>query len=259
MSPIQGLLKKDYRISRLMFLTWVGAVLLLMAFGFGFSAYTAQPVGTLPIFVIIALSQFVFGPIMMLTLLNIEGKNQLWLYSPRASYTLLLSKFGVIFTYQIVIQLLLTIYAAISLFWFGKSVYEQIGAGFFTQSISWLNVLLLLASISLTCWITFFWTVYQSLKSKPKIRPFRWVIIILLAFFYSLFEALLLEIDTINEFILRYKFNLFTEASLQYADGEWSALFYTTDVPIIPIIYYSILAVVLFIAAARLLEKKVEV
>ena len=182
MSPFQGLIMKDYRISQGLFFTSLVVFLFFMVFGFGLSAYLKEPAGTLPIVVISALAITIFAPLMMLSILKIEGKSQLWLYSPRPSSILLLSKFTVIFSYQFVIQLLLTIYATISLFWFGKTTYEQIGIELFIQAAAFINLVLILFGMYFTCWIIFYWTIYQTLNKNPKIKPFRWWIISLYLF-----------------------------------------------------------------------------
>ena len=74
MSPFQGLIMKDYRISQGLFLTSLVIFLFFMVFGFGLSAYLKEPAGTLPVIVISALAITIFSPIMMLSMLKIEGK-----------------------------------------------------------------------------------------------------------------------------------------------------------------------------------------
>ena len=259
MSPFQGLIMKDYRISQGLFFTSLAVFLFLMVFGFGLSAYLGEPAGTLPIFVISALVIAIFAPIMMLSMLKIEGRSQLWLYSPRPSSVLLLSKFTVIFSYQLVIQLLLTIYAAISLFWFGKTTYEQIGVELFMQAIVFINVGLILFGMYFTCWVIFYWTIYQILNGNPKIKPFRWWIIIIIFVAYNFFEELMLKIKPLNEFISRYKVEVISKANLQYEGESWSVLFEAATIPITPLFYYTILSIILILLAARLLERKVEV
>ncbi|WP_226035092.1 hypothetical protein [Aquibacillus saliphilus] len=259
MNPIKGLLIKDYRISRFHFLTWVVAIIVLLSFGVVFSAYTNQPAGTFFIFILVGISIVGIAPIMMLSLLTIEGKNQLWLYSPRSSYTLLLSKFAVILTYQFIIQILLTIYGAISMYWFGKSVYQQLSTGMFIELIAVINIALLLTGIYFTCWLIFYWSIYHSLKKYPKIRPFRWLVIIVLFFAYNLFEAFLIRLEIVKNFVSLYQLNIVSNTSLNYVDDEWNVLFDTATIPITPIIYYTLLAFLLFFATSRFLERKVEV
>lgn len=259
MSPFQGLIMKDYRISQGLFFTSLAVFLFFMIFGFGLSAYLKEPAGTLPIIVISALAITIFAPLMMLSILKIEGKSQLWLYSPRPSSLLFLSKFTVIFSYQLVIQFLLTIYAAISLFWFGKTAYEQIGVELFMQAIGFINLGLILFGIYFTCWITLYWTIYQTLKRSPKMKPFRFWVIIIIFFAYNVFEELMLKIKPLDEFISHYKVEVISKANLHYKGEGWSVLFEASTIPIIPFFYYVILSIILFLFAARLLGRKVEV
>ncbi|MDL4839742.1 hypothetical protein [Aquibacillus rhizosphaerae] len=259
MNPIKGLLKKDYRISRFLFLTWIGAMLVMLSFGIGMSAYTNQPAGTLTVIVLLGLSLAVFAPVMMLSMLVTEGKNQLWLYSPRSSYSLLLSKFAIILIYQLITQVLLTIYTAFSMYWFGKAVYEQLSIGLFLELAIFVNIGLVLLGIFLTCWITFYWTIYHALKRYPKIRNFRWLVIIFIFFGYNLLETLVLRIDAISTFIFKYNLDLLPLTSLNYEDESWNVLIDIVEIPIIPFFYFVILSLFLFYIASKLLAKKVEV
>ncbi|PLR95115.1 hypothetical protein [Bacillus sp. T33-2] len=259
MSPIQGLLKKDYRISRVMFLIWLAVVLICMALGLGLSAYWAQPVGTLPVFVLLVVAQFAFAPIMMLVMLNIEAKNQLWLYSPQPGYMLLLSKYAVILSYQVGIQLILSMYEAVSLFWFGRSAFEQLSVSVFLQMMGYINLLIILMGFFFTSWTTFLWTVFQYLKSSQRLRPFRWIVIVLIFIAYNLFETVIVKIAPVKKWISQYKIKMISDASLKYEEGKWSAFFESSEMPVIPIFYYIILAFILFYVSARLLERKVEV
>jgi hypothetical protein len=257
MNPIIGLLKKDFHISRSLFLIWAGAVMLSMAAGFGLSAYLAQPAGSLPASVLIGLSHFVFAPVFMLALLNMEAKTQLWLYIPRRGIQLISTKFAVIFSYQLILQLLLTLYTAFNLFWFGRQVYQQIGMSQFLEAALILNIVLLVFGFYFTSWLTFLWTVYHSLKSLAKFV--RWIIVLAIIFSYNTIESLLLNIDPLRELIFKYNVSVISEASLQYENETWSALLETADIPVLPIFYYAVLIVVLIALAARLLERKVEV
>ena len=259
MSPLKGLIKKDFRISRLLFVIWLSVALLFMAFGFGLSVYTKQPVGTLPIIVLSCLVLCVFSPIMMLSLLNIESKNQLWLYSPRNSSLLLLSKFVAVLSYQLILQAILTCYAVLCLYWFGKDVYELNGINFFTQAISFFNFMLLFAGVFLTCWVTFFWTVYHSLRNYPKIRPIRWLIIVAIFFGYNVFESTIIKIEAIRKLAFSYEVKIISNTSLHYDDENWKAIFETSSVPVTPFIYWFLLTLLLFFISAKLLERKVEV
>lgn len=259
MSPLQGLLKKDYRISRVFFLTWLGTVLLMIMAGFGLSAYTSQPAGTYPVIVIVGFSHFAFAPIMMFSLLNIETKNKLWLYTPQRGTTLLMSKLLVIFSYQIITQMILTIFAAISLYWFGRSVYDQISVNQFLVTIGFLNLGLMVISFYFTCWLTFYWTIYHALKRKLEKKLFRFICILLFMFIYNLIESLILMIKGFKGFIFQYKIEVFSDAILHYENENWSVLLDKIEIPVIPLVYYTALTILLFFMAASVLERKVEV
>lgn len=257
MNPIKGLLNKDYRISRQYFLIWTGVLVLALAAGIGLSAYTSQPAGTLPVLVLSGFAHFAFAPVLMLTLLNLEAKTQLWLYTPRRGIGLFLSKYGVIFSYQLVLQILLSIYAAVILFGFGREVYEPIGFRLFLEAAVFLNVLLLMVGLYLTTWLTFLWTVFHSLKNLAK--TVRWFIMIAMVIVYNTVEGYLLSLEPIINFITKFNIEVISEAALSYEDEQWSVMLESTEIPVIPLFYYAVLIIILITAAAKLLEQKVEV
>ncbi|MBM7660305.1 hypothetical protein JOC85_001072 [Bacillus mesophilus] len=259
MSTIKGLLWKDYRLSRVHIFSMFVGIMLIMIAGFGYSAYMMQPVGTLPVYIFLSLFMFVYAPITMLTLLNIESKNQLWLYSPRKGSTLLLSKYAVIFSSQLFIQLILLVYAAISLYFFGKNHYEQMSIGVFIQSISMINLIMVIFAVYFTSWVTLYWSIYHSLKHLPKLKPFRWLIILALFIVFNLIETWIQEIPFIDHLIYLVEVQVFINAEFSFGQEDWFVTFSETAIPIIPLIYYVLLTILLFTIAARLLERKVEV
>ncbi|MCM3668535.1 hypothetical protein M3181_05910 [Mesobacillus maritimus] len=257
MNPIKGLIKKDFRITRNLFFTWAGAIILAMGAGVGLSAYTSQPAGTLPVIFLLGLAHIVFAPIMMFVTLNQEAKTQLWLYTPRRAVDLIVSKFTVIFTYQLIMQLLLSIYTAFNLFWFGRDVYEQIGPRLFGEAAIILNIALIVFGFYFTSCLTFLWTVYHSLKKRAKVL--RWAAVLLLVFGYNLLEGLILSYDPLSELIFKYKVNVISNAALRYSEEKWSVMLEPAGIPVIPLLLYGLLIAVLLGLAAKLLDRKVEV
>ena len=257
MNPFSGLFKKDLRLSRNYFFMWSGMVLLGLVGGIGLSAYTSQPAGTLPAVIILGLLHFTFAPLMMLSTLGLEAKTQLWLYSPRSGFELISSKLTVIFLYQIGLQIVLTIYAAVNLFWFGREVYEQIGWNLFIDAAVFLNLLILVVGFYFASWVTFLWTVFYSLSHKAKI--FRWAIVFGIFAAYSLLTRLMSALAPIKSMLNSYQVNVISQASLEYNGEQWKAMLDSANVSVIPVILYALLMVLLLFFASRLLERKVEV
>jgi hypothetical protein len=257
MNPMKGLLIKDFRISRQYFLIWTGVLVLALAAGIGLSVYTSQPAGTLPVLVLTSFVHFAFAPIFMLSLLNLEAKTQLWLYTPRRGIELILSKYGVIFSYQLVLQFLLSTYAAFILFWFGREVYEPISFRLFLEAAVLLNGLILIVGLYLTSWLTFLWTFFHSLKNLAK--TVRWIIVIGTVIVYNSVESFLISLEPIKNLIIKFNVEVISEAALSYEDEQWSVMLDSTEIPLIPLFYYALLVIILIIAAAKLLEQKVEV
>ncbi|WP_147535446.1 hypothetical protein [Bacillus marasmi] len=259
MSPLHGLLKKDFRISRILFLTWVGAVLLMMIIGVAISAYTVQPAGTYPVIVMITLGHFVFAPVMMFVILNIEAKNQLWLYTSQSGAHLLLSKLIVILSYQFVTQIFLTIFSGFSLYWYGKSVYNQLSLADFAQSIAVINFGLLIMGLYFACWLTFYWTLFQSLKQRISSKLIRSILVLLIMASYNIIESLILRIEGLKDFIFKYRLDVFSDGILRFEDDNWNVILGVTEVPVIPLVHFIILTILLFFISAKVLERKVEV
>ncbi|MDQ0231717.1 hypothetical protein [Metabacillus malikii] len=259
MGPIQGLLKKDFRISRSEFITSLVIYGLAWIAGFSLSSYFNQPVGTLPVFIMSALSMVIYTPIMIFAMLKIEGKTQIWLYSPRSSLALLLSKFVTSLSYQAIVQVLLSIYGAISLYWFGREVYEQLGIPLFIEALLYLNLILLLFGFFFGCWVCFYWTLYHSLASKQIIKPIRWLIMLAIYFFYNLFESFIARIPFIKELISKYEVHLITSPNLELKEANWTVYFDEGVIPVVPFLYYALLSIILIFIAAKLLTKRVEV
>lgn len=259
MHPFLGLLKKDYRLSRSNLLTFSVLMVLLLIAGIIGSSYTNQPAGTLFILLLASFSMIGFIPAMMLSFLTKEGKNQMWLYSPRSSYTLLFSKLLLLTTYQALFQLVLIGYLAFSMYFFGVDVYQQLDISAFIQLGSFLYFFAIGIGLYFTGWITLYWMIYHSLRNYPRVRYFRWLLIIIIFFSYNILETLLIKIDWISDLITRYHFSITTNPLLDYDGGLWNIAFENTNVPIIAVIYYLLLTGLLYYLSARLLSKKVEV
>ncbi|WP_117169285.1 hypothetical protein [Paraliobacillus sediminis] len=259
MHPFLGLLKKDYRLSRSNLLTFSVLLVLLLIVGVIVSSYTKQPAGTLAILLLAGFSMIGFIPGMMLSFLTKEGKNQMWLYSPRSSYTLLFSKLLLLIIYQALLQFILIGYLAFSMYFFGVDVYQQLDISAFIQLGSFLYFFAIGIGLYLTGWVTLYWMIYHSLSNYPKVRYFRWLLIILIFFSYNILETLLLKIAWISDLITRYHFSITSNPFLDYDGALWNIVFENIQVPLIPVIYYLLLTGLLYYLSARLLSKKVEV
>lgn len=259
MHPFFGLLKKDYRLSRANLISVFVLMMLFLGFGVFASAYTGQPAGIAIIIILSTAAMVGFIPVMMLSLLSKEGKNQLWVYSPRSSYTLFASKLLLLSIYQVVFQLILLTYLAYTMYFYGQEVYQRLDVQVFLTMGSLLFILIIGYGLYLTCWILFYWTIYHSLNRYPKLRPIRWLIILFIYFIYNMLEILMLRFDSVREFIFRYRFNIHSNPLLNYDGDMWNVHFDIIEIPILPMIYYILLTCVLFYLSGQWLAKKVEV
>src|SRR5699024_9192524 len=110
MTAFKGLLMKDFYISRNWFMACLigDAVFLLIPFVVG--TYVNVSLSFIPIVLFMLLGCHIFLlPTMLIQMLQLEGKTQLWIYYPPSSSKLLLSKLVVFFGYQLISQLFLTV------------------------------------------------------------------------------------------------------------------------------------------------------
>lgn len=257
MNPYKGLLFKDFKISRNMFFIWLVPAVLGMIGGMVLSAYTSQPVGTLPVLFVFVTAQFIFAPLMMISMLNKEGKTMLWLYSTRSGMELLLSKLAVIVVYQGITQLILIAYAAISIYWFGRFEIQSLGIGSFVNAMLILSFIQIVIGLFFAAGCTFLWTVYHSFRNLKK--PVRWIIIVAIPVAYNLLESQLMKIEALKNLMYHYKIKMVTDFSMKYENEVWSAALNSAKIPVLPFVYFALLAAVLIFLAARLLDRKVEV
>lgn len=262
MSAFWGLLKKDYSLARTGYLVWLAFLLFGMAASFWGAQWASEPSIVVPFFVTMAGMHMFLAPITLLTLLNREGKTQLWLYNPQGSYKLLLSKLAVVASLQLFAQILISVYSLFVMKWlvnhglidrfsqflpFKQGLYMQIG--------------LFAASIYICIWITFLWTIYHSLGKYPALKNLRWLVIIVVYYVYQMGEWLLSKTKLFQNKAFEFSVNVEIAPKMNYtgADNGWRIIYGDAAVPIVFIILYLIISIIIFLLACRLLDRKVEV
>lgn len=258
MSALQGLLKKDYGISKFWFLFWLGFIAVFLIVPLLMELYFKQPASFLPIAVVMLLgSHAFFLPGMLLSMLHLEGKTQLWLYNPQSSKSLLVSKVVVCLVYQLIAQVFLT--------GAGLTVYQFNKHQFFIETsdliigITVLNVGLLLFALYVSCWTIFYWSVYHYLGKFLAIKNWRWLALLLLFFLSNVIFTFLTKIAILKEIVTKWKIPVLMGANFEYKQGGWEIYLNGTDLPVLLLLLHALFAFCLFLISCWLLDRKVEV
>ncbi|MBS4173654.1 hypothetical protein [Bacillus sp. FJAT-49736] len=259
MIPFQGLLKKEFYVTRLSFLTWVIFMLIANIASFVIANRIDEPL--VPIGFQIAIAVFHIGlmPIMLLTSLKLEGKTQLWLYNPQSSKTLLLSKITMLAAYQLISQLILVLTSQVA-YKYAVSQGVQI-EHFPISTVLAINISLLLIGLYASLWIMFYWCFFHSLGKYPSIKKVRWLFILILFFIFNAIETAIMQIDFLRDIVTKWKLPMYINPRFHYevTSHKWNMQFDMQQVAIIPLIIYAVIAIALYIISSWLLDKKVEV
>lgn len=256
MKPFIGLLKKEILISRFWYITWLVIILLFMSAGIILAIRVNEPSIVIPVFMTLIPLHMLFMPIMVYSLLRVEGKTQLWLYNPQSSVKLLLAKISVSFIFQVLSQLLVVLYALSTMKWLAS-----VGAGgvFSLNAIVITNLGMLAIAFLFSVWVIFLWTIYHSLGRFPAWKNFRWLAVLIVIFLYNLLEALFIRIHLIESHLFGWSQTTNAMIAITYDGNSWVMLYEQIPIPILPVIFYSLLSLLLFLVACKLLDKKVEV
>jgi hypothetical protein len=258
MSAFQGLLKKDFAISKSWFLFWPVFISLFLIVSLALDHYFLEPLTFVPVAVMLLLFFHAFFlPSMILSMLRLEGKTQLWLYNPQSSKALLLSKFAVSCGYQLATQLYLTA-IGLTLYQFYKDQIHMEARDLFAGTVIF-NLGLLLFGLFVSCWAMFYWTVYHSLGKYPTIKGWRWLVLLLIFFLSNAIFTLFTKIPGFKEVMNIWKIPVLAGTNFSYKQGSWEIYLHATNIPVLGLLFYGILAVGLFLISCWLLDRKVEV
>ncbi|MCP3741188.1 hypothetical protein [Rossellomorea sp. BNER] len=256
MKSFQGLLWKDYFISRMWFFGWIGIITFLYAVGVGVSKYFEEP-GVIFLFIVmLGFMQLAFLPIMLIAMLRLEGRTQLWLHTPLNCWKLLLSKTLLAFIYSIVAFLFVDLLGVLSL------SLNMIDFPYLPWKESiWFNLVLISMAVHLGSWILFYWTFYHSLSKYPRLKNIRWILIVIIYFVYHFGSAILVKFQWINDILNAWTIKI--PSGMFFEIGPEGNQFTVNDeylnFPLLTLIIYIVLTLFLFALSSWLLERKVEV
>lgn len=253
MKPFMGLMKKEWKLGRksLVWLLLLQMVLVLITYLLGnhYHLPGIMFVGVIPLLMI----HILMVPAMLLTLLNVEGKSQLWLHNPQSSILLLGSKLLT----GLGLHLISLLFSAVVLVVMVLSNEKMQGYGIYEIGIVLSVITVISLVIAVQCLLL--WVVYHALAKFPQIKNIRWLIVIILFFGInyllefiqntSLYQAL----DEIARVTI-FQFNSFsvdrTEFTLAGEVIDFSLLTFSID---------TIIFVGLFYLACWVFDRKLEV
>lgn len=261
MKAFIGLVNKDMLLARFGYIVWlVGGTLLLLG-AYVLALRTDKELIVTPFIFMVLILHVPFGPLMMLSLLRIEGRTQLWLYNPQGSVKLLLAKMTATALFLVLSQLLFNAQTFIFVKWLkAKGISNEIVTLFAPEDLLLINSIFFAVAMYLATWIIFLWVIYHSLGKFPALRSWRWLAVILILIAINSIEAMAYRIESVSNFFSKYvlKFSIATEFHYDKIAG-WTVVQNDLGIPILPLIAYVVLALTLFYIACVLLDKKVEV
>lgn len=259
MKPFLGLLKKDGMILQFWYMMWFVLSVGGMIIAFFFSKKFDEPLVTLPIIFFLFFFHLYLMPLMMMSMLRMEGKTQMWLHNPQSSYQLLFSKLCVVVGYQMISQLLVNLYFLLLYKWyFNEQMIQKLNLMFNFKHFCVLNGFVLGTALYFTLWIIFLWTVYHSLSKFPALKHLRWLVIVLIIGVYH-FLGYLSQKFGFNDYIFGlWKVEFYSNKTYENGVGLDAAVT-SLEIPASFYFYYVIPCIILFFVAGKLLDRKVEV
>ncbi|MBP1916185.1 hypothetical protein J2Z23_003167 [Lederbergia galactosidilyticus] len=263
MRAFWGLLKKDLILLRFWSCVWLICVFLGMVAGLILANKMGDLSLIVPMYVFVMSAQILFIPIMLIYILNLEGKTQMWLYNPQSSWKLILSKLVSVTCFQLISQLLLLVYGFIFLQLLMSSDMVATSENLLPINLIAYFILSILAvSVYFGVLMIFYWTIYHALAKFPRIQRFRWLVLVGIWIGWNTLETFVAKIlGKTPIFSIGLQVNPVPSMHYDNVGKNWSIVHSQGDftIPITIIFVYLLVAIILLFVSSRLLDKKVEV
>ncbi len=256
MNAFKGLLWKDYMISRVWFFGWLTVMFFIYLIGIGVSQYFEEPAVALIFVVMLGFWHIAIIPIILYSMLRLEGRNQLWLHSTQSASKLLLSKIIVAFTYSTISFLLLDVLGILTLSW----QQEHFTVWPWVEGI-YVNLAISSTALYFGIWIITYWTFYHYLGKFPKIRSIRWLLLVLFYISYQIIATLLLRVKWLENIVGSWSVPFVSEFSFNINErgGAFDLRQTELPIPLSAMALYFIIMIGIFFLSSWLLDRKVEV
>ncbi len=263
MQAFWGLFKKDMILLRFWSIAWLICVCLAMVVGFIAADKMGDQSLVVPMYVFAMSIQVLFMPIMLIYVLNLEGKTQMWLYNPQSSWKLIFSKLASVGCFQLISQLLLLGYGFILLKQLMSSDMVTTSANLLPINlIAFFHLGIFAVSVYFGVLMLFYWTIYHALAKYPRIQPFRWLVLVGIWIVWNTLETLIARVLG-NTPIFSFGLQVNPVPNMHYdkVGKNWSIVQSQEahNFPITVFILYLLVAIIIFVVSSRLLDKKVEV
>ncbi|SEN88264.1 hypothetical protein SAMN04488134_102183 [Amphibacillus marinus] len=258
MSPFVGLLKKDYRIASLTI--WLAGALLLLGFLLGFISSNRSGHHTFMMLTLFSSTFFLvfFMPAMMLILLRKEARTQLWLYSPRSSFSLFASKLIVMLSYQAIFQLIVFGYGLLTIQLFDPYILSDLHTETAVRIVIFVYFLFLFSGAAHSIIVFFYWSVYHTLYRYIAQKSLRLLVLFSIFCGYIFLESRLLNLSVTQSLIANSRISIIGDQALTN-QGDWILQFQVAQVPLFYVGYYLLVVLLLLYISCMLLTRKVEV
>ncbi|OCA92450.1 hypothetical protein [Pseudobacillus wudalianchiensis] len=255
-----GLLRKDFLLIKNYAWLWLILVLAVYGCGLAVAAYYGEFFLVFPFLFFIYFFHVALLPITEMILLKAEEKGQYWLHSTAGGVKLLLSKILVSLFLFIISLILADVLALISLNIALPQGFINTPEGEIPYKEGFLlNIGLTAGALYFTIWGLFLWAVYHSLNAYPFIKKIRWGVVIAVYLFFQWITAKLLQIPFIQKWFASWTVNISESGTRAWGIGGMHFSIENGDIQIWPIILSILFHIALFLAAAWLLNRKVEV
>ncbi|MFK2824477.1 hypothetical protein QYG89_02030 [Bacillus sp. B190/17] len=256
----QGLLKKDFLLIKNYFWLWLTLVLAAYFCGVAFAVYYGKFYLVFPFLFAIYFFHVGLLGITEMMLLKSEEKGHYWLHGTAGGIKLLLSKMLIGLLVFFVSLVLTDVLALISL-------NIALPEGLINTSDNrlpytegfLLNIALTAGALYFAIWGLFLWTVYHSLNGYPVLKKIRWLLVMGVYFLVQWGTAKVMQIPLIQKWFASWTVNIGETGESAWGIGGMRFSVVNGDLQLWPMILSILFHVALFLAAAWLLNRKVEV
>jgi hypothetical protein len=260
MNPWIGLLKKEWRISKLWIITTVGIVIAVNIVAYLLALKYDEPVAMFfPSLIVTCLHAFYMLIFMTLSLQTETKRLHLWLHTPQPVFRLVSAKLLLAFGSLLVslfVSALFTYIASLEI----KARYfneEMWNHELFIQSGVLAVLSIVLLSIHMAVWGLFYWVIYRICKQMfPKLSG----LIVALIYFLLGWLFLLFMKTNVYEWLTGWGKVAMPGIAFNYDTTEgWTMIEKIETIAIGVVVFYGIIAVLVFCASIWLIDRKVEV
>lgn len=260
MSPWIGLLKKEWRISKLWIWTTVGIVIAVNIVAYLLALKYDEPVAMfVPSLIVTCLHAFYMLMFMALSLQTEAKRLHLWLHTPQPAFRLVSAKLLIAFASMLIslfVSALFTYIASLGVK--ERYFYEKIwNDELFIESGALAVLYIALLSIHMAVWFLLCWAIYRI--GKQMIAKLSGLIVTLIYFLLGWLFSSFMKTN-VYEWLTEWGKIAVPGAVFKYDAAEgWIMIEKMETMPIGAVVFYGIMAVLAFCASIWLIDRKVEV